>query len=137
MESSEAWTIPKAIKNVKCEDMKSPGPANYKMVNLEVNHEKFPEWTIKGRYPNKTQLHDGPGPGNYKDGYDDSRNLKYSIRHRTGNTIKNENPGPGAYNPKLTKGGDGISMAKKYQPSKSNQTPGPGNYNTYSSIDPN
>lgn len=139
MHSSEAWTMPKAEKGVEYDTIMSPGPSNYRLVNVEVNHEKFPEWTIKGRYPDHTKLHDNPGPGTYRDTYNDSRNLKYSIRPRLdGIKDKVENPGPGTYNPNLIKSNDGVTIGKKFPPSKkkADVIPGPGNYNSKSTLDP-
>ena len=60
----QAWTIPKASKCKKrrCD---SPGPGNYRKVNMNLVRYAAPEWTIKGKYPYKLEAYDGPGPGAY------------------------------------------------------------------------
>ena len=76
-----AWTIPKAERDFEVKKTDPIGPGVYNIPEVEVNHEEFPKWTIKGKYPQANKS-DMVGPGQYEVDKIDSKGVAYTIQER-------------------------------------------------------
>lgn len=71
----------------------------YNSPKVEINHEEFPKWTIKGRYPEKI-ITNGVGPGQYANPVYDSQGLVCTLKGNRDQQFVEQTPGPGSYNMK-------------------------------------
>ena len=124
-----AWTIPKADRDFEIDKTDSLGPGVYKVPDVEINHEEFPKWTIKGKYLQKQKAIE-PGPGHYETPKFDSQGVAYTIQGKGGATPVDETLGPGYYNPRRPKCNKKMTIGEKHNNNwKIEQTPGPQEYN--------
>mmetsp|Transcript_9826 Transcript_9826/g.8654 ORF Transcript_9826/g.8654 Transcript_9826/m.8654 type:complete len:619 (-) Transcript_9826:2997-4853(-) len=108
----------------------APGPGTYNLPDTEVNHEGGPEWTIKGKYPEKIELSQ-VGPGYYRnpDYNPPKEGISMKGTKKIPEAIDNKVPGPGYYQTKSTLNPNGVSIQGKYDIKQGeNYGPGPGFY---------
>ena len=106
---------------------KNPGVGSYTLPPPEVDHEKFPEWTIKGKYPAK-EIEVTPAPGHYRDPDYKDKGIAYTIQSRRNIDHPNNNPPPGHYDINAPKCQDGVTFKGSKVKEHPNENPGPGHY---------
>jgi hypothetical protein len=123
-----AWTIPKEERDIILKTTNGVGPGMYNLPDVELTHEQFPKWTIKGKYPWKPSSLD-VGPGQYKNPDYVDKGPSFSMQSRGQVSKKDENPGPGAYNLPSQKSEISCSIKGRIEGSKpQSESVGPGMY---------
>lgn len=124
----QAWTIPKDERDhIKMRRSDSPGPGDYKKVNLNLVRYAAPEWTIKGKYPHKLVSNANPGPGTYSL-YMNRPGSAYTIQGKQRLNLTEDGPGPGQYSVWSERDHIGGYMGIKDKTKHKEGSPGPAAY---------
>jgi hypothetical protein len=77
----------------------SPGPGEYKDVELNIVRQSAPEWSIKGKNSTRYSTNCLPGPGQYEI-RPERTGSAYTIKGRPKTAKQECLPGPGSYKSK-------------------------------------
>ena len=139
MQSYIAYSMGKARRNslTNKESKKVPGPGIYKQGNMNNIKYQNPKWTIKGKGKGEKYSRDGPGPGQYSDGFRKFNTPNYSFGNKLSKTFypdTSKDPGPGAYPQKSYLGRQGGYIGSRYKNKRKADNPGPGQYSVRTSF---
>lgn len=132
MQSNIAYSIGKAhrSKDLKSGDLSKPGPGNYPVTDPNLVKKANPKWSIRGKFSQKRNTLDAPGPGQYQDNYRKHQTPNYTFGSRYAQTVRNgqNEPGPGAYKQETTLNKKGGYLGVKTVVKEKEGAPGPGTY---------
>lgn len=139
MQSNIAYSMGKARRNslTNREQAKMPGPGVYKQGNINVIRNQNPQWSIKGKGQGEKYSKDGPGPGQYDDGFKKHGSPNYSFGNKLSKTFYvdgSRQPGPGQYKQPDYLGKLGGYIGGRYQQKQKGDVPGPGQYSMRSTF---
>eukprot|EP00343_Euplotes_focardii_P006712 CAMPEP_0205819792 /NCGR_PEP_ID=MMETSP0206-20130828/2253_1 /ASSEMBLY_ACC=CAM_ASM_000279 /TAXON_ID=36767 /ORGANISM="Euplotes focardii, Strain TN1" /LENGTH=827 /DNA_ID=CAMNT_0053113753 /DNA_START=39 /DNA_END=2522 /DNA_ORIENTATION=- len=139
MQSNIAYSMGKARRHslTNKDAVHQPGPGGYKQPNLNSVKKENPKWSLKGKGTGEKYARDGPGPGQYSDGYKKFNTPNYSFGNKMSKTFypdKSKIPGPGAYAQKTSLGKKGGYIGSRQQHKRKNLAPGPGQYSMRSTF---